>query len=271
MVTSSHELPPRPVVRVWGGVALIVLLALVPLAGAAVMVASGGWLAASGLSLAALVVSAVVFLVTATVVRRSGRIDARFRDGGLELPLSRWVLSWLAALVVLFVVFALTLVANAISASAGGPWGPLVLVVGVLALGVPMGLRLVRGQYQRGGLLLRPDEVVWSTYNTTTRLAWKDLVAERLVADPGHRLVLEARSAASLHRTRGPQGLGEQPVGGPRVAAHEVSVPLAFVGSDGALVADLVTHYRSHAAARRELADPETSRRWSTSDDLRDD
>ncbi|WP_156384176.1 hypothetical protein [Marmoricola sp. Leaf446] len=263
-VPRRHTLPARPAVRLYGGIALIVLVALVPLAGAVVMVLSGGWLAASGLALALLVLSAVVFLVTATAARRTGRIDARSRDGGLELPVSRWVLSWLGALVVLFVVFALTLVANALTASAGGPWGPLVLVVGVLALGVPMGLRLVRGHYQRGGLLLTPRELVWSTYNTTTRVAWKDLVGERLVADPGARLVLEARTAASLHRTRGPQGLAEQPVGGPRVAAHEVSVPLAFLGSDGALAADLVTHYRTDPAARRELSDPATARRWST-------
>ncbi|ROR90115.1 hypothetical protein [Nocardioides aurantiacus] len=263
---GGHELPRRPAVRVWGGVALVVLLSLVPLAGAVVMVTSGGWLAASGLALALLVLSAVVFLVTATVVRRTGRVDARSRDGGLELPVSRWVLSWLAALVVLFVVFALTLVANALSASAGGPWGPVVLVAGVLGLGAPMGVRLLRGDYQRGGLLLTPREVVWSTYDTTTRVAWKDLVGERLVADPGSRLVLEARSAKALRRTRGPQGLAEQPVGGPRVAAHEVSVPLAFLGSDGALVADLVAHYRTHPAARRELSDPETARLRSRTD-----
>ena len=248
--------------RVFGGVALIVLIALVPLAGAVVMVTNGGWLAASGVALALLVVSAVVFLVTATAVRRPGRVDARCRDGGTELPVSRWVLSWLGALVVLFVVFTLTLVANAFS-SRGGPWGPLVLVAGVLALGVPMGLRLARGEYQRGGLLLTPKEVVWSTYDTSTRLAWKDLVGERLEADPGRRLVLEARSPAGLRRTRGPQGLGERPVGGPRVADHEVSVPLAFLGSDGTLVADLVRHYRTHPQARRELSDPATAQRWA--------
>ena len=260
--TERHHLPRRPAVRVYGGIALILLLALVPLAGAVVMVSSGGWLAASGAALALLVVSAVVFLVTATAVRRTGRVDARPRDGGTELPVSRWVLSWLGALVVLFVVFTLTLVANAFSSSAGGPWGPLVLVVGVLALGVPVGLRLARGDYQRGGLLLTPKEVTWSTYDTTTRVAWKDLVGERLVADPGSRLVLEARSPRSLRRARGPQSRAE-PVGGPRVEAHEVSVPLAFLGSDGALVADLVQHYRTRPQARRELSDPATAQRWA--------
>ena len=54
---GSHELPRRTTARVWGGVALIVLVALVPLAGAVVMATNGGWLAASGTALALLVLA----------------------------------------------------------------------------------------------------------------------------------------------------------------------------------------------------------------------
>lgn len=261
-------LPPRPR---WATLRLLLLglpvVLLVEVGAVALLlqpypVALVGWL------VAAVGVAAAGFLVVVTAVDRRGRTLVRTRAGGLELPASRvmWALTGvvLGGLLVLAVLFAV----GAFVAVLSGGFSLRAVVglavwLGLLALAAPSVLRLARGDYQRGGLLLTPRAVSWSTYNSSATIAWDDLREVRLVADPARRLLLRAASPQRVVRTGGPESLGEQPApGGPRTGPDEVSVSLTFLASDGAIVAEALETYRRSRSARRELGTPAAVERW---------
>ncbi len=249
----SHDLPPRPAGRVYGGLALIALVALLPLGGAWVLAQGDGWSRFSAVLLVVVVVLALGLLVGGVLAERRGRLRARSGAGGTELPSSAAMLGCLLGLGVGGVLFAVSFLAAGLAGERGGAVSAVVMLVAVVVLAAPIGVGLARGRFCRGGMLLTPDAVRQSSYNAGSAIAWDDLREVELVADPGRRLVLRAGAADGVRRSGGPRSLAEQQVGGPTVGAHEVSAPLAFLGSDGSLVAAVIDFYRRTPAARSEL------------------
>lgn len=269
MTTSSvPTLPPRPR---WATLRLqlLVLLLLVGVGAGAVALAVQPWpLLLMGWVVGAVGVAAAGFVVVATAVDRRGRVLVRAHPAGVALPVS--LVMWgftvvvLGGSLVVAVLFAVGGFAAVLSggSSLGAVVG-LAVWLGLLALAAPSVLRAARGDYRRGGLLLTPRAVSWSTYNSTATIAWDDLREVRLVADPSRRLLLRASAPERVVRAGGPESLGEQPTpGGPRTDPDEVSVSLAFLASDGAVVAEALEHYRRDRRARRELATQAAVERW---------
>lgn len=249
----SRDLPPRPVGRVYGSLVLIALMAMLPLGGAWVLAQGDGWSRLSAVLMVVVVVLALGLLVGGALAERRGQLRARSGVGGTELPSSAAMLGCLLGLGAGVVLFAVSFLAAGLAGERSGAVSAGVMLVAVVVLAVPIGAGLAGGRFQRGGMLLTPDAVRQSSYIASSAIAWGDLREVELVADPGRRLVLRADAADGVRRDGLPRSMAERQVGGPTVGAHEVSVPLAFMGSDGSLVAAAIDFYRRTPAVRGEL------------------
>ncbi len=227
--------------------------------GAVVSATDDGWGLVIAVELAALLLGGwgVVLLgstLPATSVRR-GRVAVRQRPGHLELPGSRLLTGGLLGLLALSLLLPLTLLAAwAARGTLEGSGLALAASVLLLPLGLPLLVQVLRGSVRVPSLVLDGDGVTSRSWRGETTVAWSDLAEVRLVADPGTRLVLRAGDAL-VRRTSSPAAAapGARTVGGPVVAADEVSVPVAFMASDAALVADLVEACRTDPRRRTVL------------------
>ena len=217
---SPRSLPPVPVARATGTHLLIALV--VTLAGFGVVVsATDGWGLVLAAVAAALLLGGWLVVLLGTVLPatvRRGRLVVRRHPDRLELPGSRLLTGWLVALLVLSLLLPLTLLASwAARGSLEGSTGATVLALVLLPLGLPLLVQVLRGRVRSPALVLDADGVTSRSWRGATGVAWAELAGVRLVADPGRRLVL----------------------------GEEVSVPVAFMGSDATLVADLLEACRT--------------------------
>lgn len=180
-----------------------------------------------------------------------GRLEVRTGSGRLVVPGDAVTAYALIAVAAGYVAFFVGLVLLVVTSSYDGAWGPLVVAAVVLALGAPMVIRLVRGRYRLNRLELTPTDVLVRGYVRTYRLAWDDVVSVDLQVDPSPLAVLEGRVPPTVTGPR--ETVGESSVGGR--APTQVHLPIATAGSSLDAIAELLDFYRSHPAARPELAD----------------
>ncbi|WP_169834663.1 hypothetical protein [Nocardioides dokdonensis] len=254
----SVPTPRPPLLRVLGTHVLVGVA--VVLAGFGFLVAaSDGWGVLLAVEAAALLGGCWLVLLLATLLpgtARRGRLVVRRHPDRLELPGSRLLTGLLVALLALSLLLPLTLLVSwAARGRLDGSAGAVVLSLALLPLGVPLLVQVLRGRVRVPCLVLDAEGVTSRGWRGETAVAWAELAEVRLVADPGRRLVLRATSAAGRRTT--PTSVATSPgartVGGPVVGADEVSVPVAFMGSDAALVADLLAACRTDPTRWSEL------------------
>lgn len=224
---SPRSLPALPFGRTIGTHLLVGLL--VALAGFGFVVgATDGWGVLVAVQAAALVLGGWLVLLLGTLLpamTHRGRLVVHRHHDRLELPGSRLLTGLLVALLALSLLLPLTLLASwAARGGLEGSAGAAVLALALLPLGLPLLVQVLRGRVRTPSLLLDDDGVTARSWRSESAVAWSELAEVSLVADPGRRLVLRA---------------------GPVVAADEVSVPVAFMGSDATLVADLLEACRA--------------------------
>jgi len=192
-----------------------------------------------------------LLLVVGTTANRTNRLVAEQRAGALRLPgsLAMWRL-----VVALLVLSLLLPVAALLSWFARGTLDGSVYAASValvlLVLGLPIGVQILRGRIRAPYLELDEDGLTHRGMSASTTVRWEEITGLRLVADPGRRLVIES-SGTPLRVARSATP-GERPVGGgPHIGAGEVAVPVAFLGSDAAVVADPI---QDLAGSSREKA-----------------
>ncbi len=247
---GHRSLPALPLGRTIGTHLLVGLT--VALAGVGFVAgATDGWGVLIAVQATALLVGGWSVLLLGTLLPATlhrGRLVVRRRPDRLELPGSRLLAGLLVALLALALLLPLTLLGSwAARGSLEGSAGAVVLALVLLPLGLPLLVQVLRGRLRAPSLVLDADGVTSRSWRRATAVAWAELAEVRLVADPGRRLVLRATSAAGRRTT--PTSVATSPaartVGGPVVAADEVSVPVAFMGSDAVLVADLLDACRT--------------------------
>ncbi|MDN4173309.1 hypothetical protein QWY28_10175 [Nocardioides sp. SOB77] len=236
---------------------LLIALA-VGLAGAGVWLAApgGAWGVVLALEVTALLLGGWALVLLGSTLTRRGRLVVDEAPGRVVVPGSRPLGALLVALLLLSLLLPATVLA---SWAAGEPLGGSVVALGaavlLLPLGLPVLVRLLTGRVRLPSLVLDATGVTWHSWSSEQSIAWADLADVRLLADPGRRLVLRA-SALPTRRSprRTPRtAAGDRTVGGPAVAPEEVSVPVGFLASDAALVADLVEACRTDASRRAAL------------------
>lgn len=194
-----------------------------------------------------LVVAALLlcaFPVTA-MSQRTGRLVVEQRPESLRLTgaSSRWRLTLaLLAVGTLVAVAAdvavgVVLVRGEVELRASAIGGVLILL-GLSVMLVLIVVQVLRGRIRAPYLELDADGLTHHGMNVSTTVLWKDVTGVRLVADPDRRLVVESRGTPQ--RTVRSATPGERPVGGRPGAPGQVLLPAASLGSDAALVADLI-------------------------------
>lgn len=247
---GHRSLPALPLGRTIGTHLLVGLL--VVLAGFGFVVgATDGWGVLVAVQATALLVGGWLVLLLGTLLPATlhrGRLVVRRRPDRLELPGSRLLTGLLVALLVLSLLLPLTLLASwAARGSLEGSTVASVLALVLVPLSLPLLVQVLRGRLRAPTLVLDADGVTSHSWRGATGVAWAELAEVRLVADPGRRLVLRADTAAARRPVPSAAAAspGARTVGGPVVADDEVSVPVAFMGSDATLVADLLEACRT--------------------------
>lgn len=206
----------------------------------------GGWVMA-----AACVAFGVWAPVVCSAVASSGSRPLFVRRGGVgvdnSLPAA---LMYLALFVIL-----LLLAAGLVIVWAGGgsrpiaAAGPMVALLGAVALALPLIVGLARGRYRRGGLEVTPDGVTYTDFLQRQSLAWDDITYVSAGSQANQVLV---------HAESPPQTVGPEPRWWERMAGYRnpagIVIPLLFLRTDQDSLLRWLDHYREHPRDRAELA-----------------
>lgn len=238
-LTSDRDHPRLSRGRAVRGNALVGVCLLAVVAGALATADDDTWGRVLGIQLIVMTVLAWSTLLVGTTAHRGGRLEVEQRPGALRLPGSSTLWRLLMALLVLSLLLPVVVLGSWLDRGSleGSAYATVVSLV-LLVLGVPVGVQVLRGRIRAPYLELDEDALTHHGMNASTTVRWQEISGLRLVADPGRRLVVE--SSGTPQRVARSATPGERQVGGPRVAAGELSLPVALLGSDAALVADLV-------------------------------
>lgn len=124
--------------------------------------------------------------------------------------------------------------------------GPIVLLAGVAAAGIPTVIALARRRIRLGGLVVTPEAVHYASYTTVTSIPWTKVTSVRAMASKGGIVNSEGVTVIGTDAT--------------------IDIPCDMLRTDADDLLRLLSFYQQHPRARVELSGSRSLDRISSTD-----